>query len=87
MKKILDIKITRNRRKRTFRINQSHYLFELLDELHMIIDKHESTKISMNEYDAFRFIESNDTRINSIDYQHKCYVQNFTKSTHTHWLI
>ena len=52
-------------------MNQTHYFFELLDELHMLIDKHENAKISLNDYDAFRFVESNDTRINSKNYQHK----------------
>ena len=40
MKKIHDIEITRDRKRRTIRINQSHYLSEIFDELHMIADKH-----------------------------------------------
>ena len=71
MKKILDIKITRDRKRRTIRLNQTHYLSEMLNELHMNIDKHERTKISMNDYNSFKSTRSNDERINSKKYQHK----------------
>ena len=71
MKKILDIKIIRDRKRRTIRLNQTHYLSEMLNELHINIDKHESTKISMNDYDSFKSTKSNDERINSKKYQHK----------------
>ena len=71
MKKILDIKIIRDRKKRIIRLNQTHYLNEMLNELHMNIDKHERTKIFMNDYDLFKLTESNDERINSKKYQHK----------------
>ncbi len=71
MKKILGIRITRNRKKRTLRMDQSHYLSEFLDELHMSTDKHEKTKIPMNGYDALRPAGPNDRRISPKDYQHK----------------
>ena len=71
MKKILDIKIIRDRKRRTIRLNQTHYLSEMLNELHMNIDKHERTKISMNDYDSLKSTKSNDERINSKKYQHK----------------
>ena len=71
MKKILDIKIIRDRKRRTIRLNQTHYLSEMLNELHMNIDKHERTKISMNDYDSLRSARSDDERINSKKYQHK----------------
>ena len=64
IKKIFDIKITRNRKKRTLRINQIHYLSEMFDKFHMNIDKHEFIKFFINDYDAFRSIESK-------NYQHK----------------
>lgn len=71
MKKILGIRITRNRKKRTLRMDQSHYLSEFLDELDMSTDKHEKTKIPMNGYDALRSAGPNDRRISPKDYQHK----------------
>ena len=71
MKKILDIRITRDRKRRIIRLNQTHYLSEMLNELHMNIDKHERTKIFMNDYDSFKSAKSDDERINSKKYQHK----------------
>ena len=69
--KILDIRITRDRKKRIIRLNQTHYLSEVFDELHMTADKHKSTQLFMSEYDALRSAESEDERINSHDYAHK----------------
>ena len=71
MRKIFDIRIIKNRERRTLRMNQSHYLSEVLDELHMSVNKHEKTKFSMSDYDAFRSIDFDDRRINSKNYQHK----------------
>ena len=70
-KKIFDIKIIRDRKKQIIRLNQTHYLSEMLNELHINIDKHERTKISMNDYDSFKSTKSNDEWINSKKYQHK----------------
>ena len=52
-------------------MNQFYYLNEMFDDLHMNTNKHDRTKISMNDYDAFQSIESNDERIDSKNYQHK----------------
>ena len=71
IKKILDIKITRNRKKRTLRINQIYYLNEMFDKFHINIDKHEFIKLFINNYNVFRSIESKNERINSKNYQHK----------------
>ena len=71
MKKILDIRITRNRKKRILRINQSHYLSEFFNELNISTDKYKKIKISINGYDALRSIDLNDRRISSKDYQYK----------------
>ena len=71
IKKIFDIKIIRDRKKRTLRMNQFYYLSEMFDDLHKNTNKHDRTKIFMNDYDAFRSIESNDERIDSTNYQHK----------------
>ena len=43
----------------------------MLNELFMNIEKHERTKIFMNDYDSFKSTKSNDERINSKKYQHK----------------
>ena len=37
----------------------------------MNIDKHERTKLFMNDYDLFKSIKSNNERIDSKNYQHK----------------
>ena len=50
MKKILGINITCNRKVRTLRINQSHYLNNVLEQLDMRPDKHRSTELLMNGY-------------------------------------
>ena len=71
IKKIFDIKIIRDRKRRTIRMNQFYYLNEIFDELHMIADKHIQTTFFMNEYNFLRSIELNDKRINLKNYQHK----------------
>ena len=68
MKKILDIKIICNRKRRIICMNQFHYLNEIFDELHMTVNKHIRTTFFMNEYDFLRSIESNDEYINSKNY-------------------
>ncbi len=69
MKKILDIQITRNRKARTLRMDQTHYLHDVLERLNMRQDKHKATDLSMNEYDALRSAELEDVRINQHEYQ------------------
>jgi len=68
MKKILDVRITRDRKNRTLRINQFYYLSEMLDKLHMLANKHNSIKLLMNDYDFLRSIESHDQRIDQREY-------------------
>jgi len=58
MKKILDIKIIRNKKKRTLRMNQSHYLNEILNELHMNANKHEKIKFWMNVSKLFQHFQN-----------------------------
>lgn len=70
MKKILGIRVTRDRKNRTLRMNQTHYLTEVLDRLHMSADKHTPTELPMNGYDSLRPAGPNDERINQRDYQH-----------------
>ena len=70
MSKILGIKITRNRKNRTLRMDQTHYLTDVLNRLHMGTDKHTPTELPINGYDALRPAGPNDERINPRDYQH-----------------
>ena len=70
MKKILGIRITRDRKNRLLRMNQTHYLTEVLNELSMKAERHRITNILMNGYDFIRLFGSSDERINAKNYQH-----------------
>ncbi len=69
MKKILDIQITCNKKARILRMNQTHYLHDVLKRLNIKQDKHKVTNLLMNEYDALRSTEFEDVRINQHEYQ------------------
>jgi len=69
MKKILNIQITCNRKTWILWMNQTHYLHDVLERLNMRQDKHKTTDLSMNEYDALRSAELEDVRINQHEYQ------------------
>ena len=69
MKKILGIKITRVRKNRSLRMDQSHYLEEVLDRLNMRPDKHSPTELPLNGYDCLRPAGHNDERIDQRYYQ------------------
>ena len=62
MKKILGINITCNRKARTLRMNQSHYLNDVLEQLDMRPDKHRSTELLMNSYASLYSAEPDDKR-------------------------
>ena len=68
MKRILDIRITRDRKKRILRMNQSHYLSEVLNELYMNTEKHVDIAFSMSGYNALRSAESDDVWISLKNY-------------------
>ena len=68
MKKILNIKIIRDRKRRTICMNQIYYLSGIFNELHMTADKYIRTTLLMNEYDSFRSVESDNERIISKNY-------------------
>ena len=70
MKKIFDIRITRNRKNRLFRMNQIHYLIEILNELNMKVERHKIINIFINDYDCIKFFILFDERINVKNYQH-----------------
>ena len=70
MKKILDIRITRNRQARTIRLNQTHYLKKIIDRLYISKEnKHKKTEISVNDYDALRSAKLYDERVDQKKYQ------------------
>jgi len=50
-------------------MNQTHYLHDVFKRLNMKQDKHKTTDLSMNEYDAFYSAELEDVRINQHEYQ------------------
>ena len=68
MKKILSIKIIKNRKNRLLRMNQTHYLKKILNDLKMKIKRHEFIEISINDYDAIKFFFFIDERINVKNY-------------------
>ncbi len=52
MKKILGIKIRRNRSERTLFLNQSAYIEKMLSDLKMEQDSHRPVKLPINGYDT-----------------------------------
>ena len=68
MKKIFNIKIICNRKRRIIRINQFYYLNEIFDELYMTANNHIRTTFFMNEYNSFRSVELDDEHINLKNY-------------------
>ena len=70
MKKNFDIRIIRNRKNCLFRMNQIHYLIEILNELNMKIERHKIINIFINDYNYIKFFNFFDERINVKNYQH-----------------
>ena len=70
IKKILNIKIIKDRKNRLLRMNQTHYFKKILNDLKMKTERHKFIEISMNDYDAIKFFFFIDERINVKDYQH-----------------
>ena len=67
--KILGIRVTRDRKNRTLRLNQTHYLKDVMERTHMSADKHRPTEIPMNGYDSLRPAGQDDERIDQRKYQ------------------
>ena len=70
MKKIFDIRITRNRKNCLFRINQIYYLIEILNELSIKVERYKIINIFMNDYNCIKFFNFFDERINVKNYQY-----------------
>jgi len=64
IKRIFNIRIICNRKVKTLRLNQFYYINEMLDKLQMSINKSNLTKLSINEYNSFRFAKSKNKQIN-----------------------
>ena len=71
IKRILGIRITRDRKRRTLRIDQTYYLSEVLDDLHISADKHHPTALPICGYQALRPSGPEDKRIDPKVYQYK----------------
>lgn len=67
--KILGIQVTRNRKRKTLRLDQTHYVDKVLRDLHMRTDKHKATGTPLNGYDALRPAGPTDQRIDPWQYQ------------------
>ncbi len=70
IKKILDIRITRNCKTKTLCLDQSYYLNEIFDKLYIFVDKHNLVKLSINNYNLLQFAKSSNEQINQKDYQY-----------------
>ena len=64
IEKILSVKITRNRSKRTIRMDQTSYLKMVLERMDMEYNKYKPTELSINSYSSLRFIGPDNKRIN-----------------------
>ena len=54
IKKILSVKVTRNRSKRIIRMDQTSYLKIVLERIEMEYDKHKPTELPINGYSSLR---------------------------------
>ena len=54
IEKILGVKITRNRSKKTIRMDQTSYLKMVLERMDMEYDKHKLTELPINGYSSLR---------------------------------
>ena len=69
MSKVLGIRVTRDRKNRILRMDQTHYLKDVMERTHMSADKHRPTEIPMNGYDSLRPAGKDDKRIDQREYQ------------------
>jgi len=69
VQKILGVRVTRDRAKRTITLDQAHYVRDVLSTYQMEQDKAKKTDIPMNGYDSLRPAELSDTRTDQRAYQ------------------
>jgi len=63
IKRMLDIRITCDRKVKTLRLNQFYYINKVLDRLQMLVNKSSSTKLFINKYNSLRFARLKDEQI------------------------
>lgn len=71
IQKILGCRITRNRSLGTLRMDQSHFIKEVLTRYNMESDKHRPAKTPLNGYDALRPAGPDDHRSDISEYQQR----------------
>jgi len=69
MKKILDIKITRNRRERTLFLSQETYIDKMISDLKMEQDSHRAVTFPIGGYEALVSASEMDERVDVKVYQ------------------
>ena len=69
MEKILSVKITRNRSKRTIRMDQTSYLKIVLERMDIEYNKHKLTELPINSYSSLRPAGPDNERIDPKWYQ------------------
>ena len=67
--KVLGIRVTRDRKNCTLRLDQTHYLKDVMKRTHMSADKHRPTEIPINGYDSLQPAGQDDERIDQREYQ------------------
>lgn len=67
--KVLGVRVVRNREKGTLRLDQTHYVEDVLDRLHMAKEKAQPTHSPLDSYDSLKPAGPNDFRVNQQEYQ------------------
>ena len=65
IEKILSVKITRNRSKKTIRMDQTSYLKIVLERIDIEYNKHKPIEIPINSYSSLRPAGSDNKRIDA----------------------
>lgn len=68
-KKILGVQITRDRQAKTLKMDQAHYLKDVLSKYNMEKDKAQPTKVPLSGYESLRPSGPNDIRVDQREYQ------------------
>jgi hypothetical protein len=66
---ILGVRVTRDRKQGTLRLDQTHYVDHTLGKLSMAKESHKPTKSPMDSYDDLRPAKPTDQRCNKTEYQ------------------
>lgn len=69
VQKILGVRVTRDRRNRTLRLDQTHYVKDVLEKFHMAKEKAHPTHSPMDSYEALQKSGPQDLRTDRTEYQ------------------